>query len=63
MNENDYFYQFFIRYKNRYKFIIISHREQKQYNVAFIKYEKLSSYVQNKRIRFSILFENLFKLI
>ena len=27
MNGNDYFHQFLVRYKNRHKFIIISHRE------------------------------------
>ena len=48
MNENDYFYQFFIHYKNRYKFIIIFHREQKQYNVIFIKYKKSSPYIQKQ---------------
>ena len=48
MNENDNFYQFLVRYKNRYKFIIISHREQKQYNVAFMKYKESSSYVQKQ---------------
>ena len=48
VNENDYFYQFLVRYKNRHKLIIISHREQKQYNVVLIKYKKSSLYVQRQ---------------
>ena len=48
VNENGYFYQFLVRYKDRYKFIIIFHREQKQYNVAFMKYKKSSPYVQRQ---------------
>ena len=55
VNENDYFHQFFVRYKNRYKFIMVSHRGQKQYNVALMKYKRSPLYVQrqtNKIFRF-----------
>ena len=33
---------------NRYKFIVISHREQKQFNVVIMKYINSSTYVQRK---------------
>ena len=55
VNENGYFHQFFVRYKNRHKFIVISHRGQKQYNVALIRYKGSPLYVQkqtNKIFRF-----------
>ena len=48
INENDYFHQFLVRYKDRHKFIIISHRRQKQYNVALMRYKKSSLYVQKQ---------------
>ena len=55
VDENDYFHQFKVRYKNRYKLTIISHRGQEQYNVALMSYKGSLSYVQrqtNKIFRF-----------
>ena len=51
----DWFHQFNVRRKNRHKFTIIIHRDQKKFNVILINYKDSSSYVQrqtNKLLRF-----------
>ena len=48
INGNNYFYQFLMRYKDKYKFTIVFHRDQKQYNVILIKYKGSSPYVQRQ---------------
>ena len=45
IDDNGYFHQFLVRYKDRHKLTVISHRGQKQYNVALMGYKGLSSYV------------------
>ena len=50
----DWFHQFNVQRKNRHKFIIMIHREQKKFNVIFINYKNLFFYVQrqtNKLLR------------
>ena len=42
------FYQWSVKKKNRHKFIVMSHREQKQFNVAVMRYKNSSSYVQRQ---------------
>ena len=42
------FYQWSVKKKNRHKFIVMSHREQKQFNVAIMRYKNSSSYVQRQ---------------
>ena len=37
-----------MRFANRHKFTVISHREQKQFNVTIMSYKNNSSYVQKK---------------
>ena len=45
INDNNYFHQFRVRHKDRYKFIIIFHRGQKQFNVTLMRYKGSSFYV------------------
>ena len=44
-NAVNYFHQFNVQYKNREKFTIISHREQKEFNIVLMKYKSSSFYV------------------
>ena len=51
----DWFHQFNVRRKNRHKFTIIIHRDQKKFSVTLMNYKDSSSYVQrqtNKLLRF-----------
>ena len=51
----DWFHQFNVRRKNRHKFTIIIHRDQKKFSVILMNYKNSSSYVQrqtNKLLRF-----------
>ena len=51
----DWFHQFNVRRKNRHKFTIIIHRNQKKFNVILMSYKNSSPYVQrqtNKLLRF-----------
>ncbi len=48
MNALRYFYQWTIKFDDRHKLIIISHRDQKQFNVCVISYKNSSSYVQRQ---------------
>ena len=43
-----FFHQWMIKLKNRHKFIVITHREQKQFNVEVMNFKNISSYVQRK---------------
>ena len=43
-----YFYQWTVREKNRYKQIVITHRDQKQFNVIVMKFKNSSTYVQKQ---------------
>ena len=43
-----FFYQWLVRLADRYKFTIMSHREQKQFNIAVMSYKNSSPYVQKK---------------
>ena len=50
----DWFHQFNVQRKNRHKFTIVIHREQEKFNVVFMSYKNLFSYVQrqtNKLLR------------
>ena len=44
----DFFYQWLVKLTNRHKFTIVSHREQKQFNVTIMSFKNFSSYVQRK---------------
>ncbi len=48
INVNDYFYQWKIRSINRSKLIIVSHRDQKQFEITVMKFKNSSSYVQRQ---------------
>ena len=43
-----FFHQWLIKLTNRHKLIVISHREQKQFNVIVMKFKNSSTYVQRK---------------
>jgi hypothetical protein len=43
-----YFYQWTIKFDDRHKLTIISHRDQKQFNVCVMSYKNSSSYVQRQ---------------
>ena len=50
----DWFHQFNVQRKNRHKFIIVTHREQKKFSVTLMSYKNSSFYVQrqtNKLLR------------
>ena len=44
----DFFHQWLVKLTNRHKLIVISHREQEQFNVAVMKFKNSSTYVQRK---------------
>ena len=48
VNVVDWFHQFKIKRSNRHKFTIISHRDQKQFNVTLMNFKNSSSYVQRQ---------------
>ena len=48
IDATEMFYQWPVKEQNRQKFIVVSHREQKQFNVAVMKYKNSSSYVQRQ---------------
>jgi hypothetical protein len=52
-----FFYQWRVHSKNRHKLIVVSHREQKTFQVAIMSYKNSSSYVQRQVNR---LFRELF---
>ena len=43
-----FFYQWNVRLKNRHKLTMISHRDQKQFNVAIMRFKESSIYVQRQ---------------
>ena len=43
-----YFYQFRIKLDNRYKLIVVSHKKQKQFNIAIIGYKGSPFYIQRQ---------------
>ena len=43
-----FFYQWLVRLTDRHKFIVMSHRDQKQFNIAVIGFKKITFYVQKK---------------
>ena len=43
-----FFYQWNVRLKDRHKLTIISHRDQKQFNVAVMRFKEFSTYVQKQ---------------
>ena len=45
---NGYFHQFKVRYKDRHKLTVVSHRGQEQYNVALMGYKGSPPYVQRQ---------------
>ena len=53
-----YFHQWKIKLKNRYKQIVISHRNQKQFNVIVINFKNSFVYVQRQT---NLLFKNMRK--
>jgi hypothetical protein len=48
INVLEYFYQWAIKFDDRHKFTIISHRDEKQFNVYVMNYKNSSSYVQRQ---------------
>ena len=47
MNDTDFFYQWWVVMKNHKKFTIINHHELKIVSIAFMSYQKSSSYAQH----------------
>ena len=43
-----FFYQWNVRLKDRHKLTMISHRDQKQFNVAIMRFKEFSTYVQRQ---------------
>ena len=59
----NWFHQFNVQKTNRHKFIVISHRDQKQFNVTLMNFKNSSSYVQrqtNQMFRFYRQFSRVF---
>ena len=48
VNATVFFHQWLIKLSDRYKFIVITHRDQKQFNVKIIIFKNISSYVQRE---------------
>jgi hypothetical protein len=48
VNALEYFYQWAVKFDDRHKLTVISHREQKQFNVCVMGYKNSSSYVQRQ---------------
>ena len=48
INAIEWFYQFNVRVSNRFKFIVISHKKQEQFNVALMSFKNSSLYVQRQ---------------
>jgi hypothetical protein len=48
MNALEYFYQWAIKFDDRHKLTIISHKEQKQFNVCVMSFKNSSFYVQRQ---------------
>ena len=44
----DFFHQWLVKLADRHKLTIVSHREQKQFNVTIMNFKNFSSYVQRK---------------
>ena len=44
----DFFYQWRVNVANRFKLVVVSHRDQEQFNVTIIRFKNFSSYVQRK---------------
>ena len=44
----DFFHQWLIKFVDRHKLTIVSHREQEQFNVAIMKFKNSFSYVQRR---------------
>ena len=44
----DFFHQWLVKFADRHKLTIVSHREQKQFNVTIMNFKNFSSYVQRK---------------
>ena len=44
----DFFHQWLVKLADRHKLIVVSHRNQKQFNVAVMKFKNSSLYVQRK---------------
>ena len=57
-----YFYQWTVREKNRYKQIVIIHRNQEQFNVIVMKFKNSSTYVQKQTNFMLKKFRNFVKI-
>ena len=62
INAIDWFHQFNVRVSNRSKFIVISHKKQKQFNVILINFKDLSSYVQRQTNQMLRLYKKFSKI-
>ena len=51
MNGVSYFHQWFVKIIDRYKLIIVSHRDNEQWNVTFMNFRNNSTYVQRQTDR------------
>jgi hypothetical protein len=56
MNVLEYFYQWTIKFDDRHKLTIISHKEQKQFNVCVMSFKNSSIYVQRQT---NLMFKDL----
>ena len=62
INASTFFYQWRVHSKNRHKFIVVIHRDQKSFNVAVMKYKNSSIYVQRQINRLLRRFRQFFKI-
>ena len=59
----NWFYQFNVKMSNRFKFIVVSYKKQKQFNVILMNFKKSSFYVQrqtNQMLRFYQKFSRVY---
>ena len=62
INAIDWFHQFNVHVSNRFKFIVISHKKQKQFNVILMNFKNSSSYVQRQTNQMLRLYKKFSKI-
>ena len=62
VNVVDWFHQFKIRRSNRHKFTIVSHRDQKQFNVTLMNFKSSSFYVQRQTDQMLRFYREFFRV-
>lgn len=60
INAIKYFHQFFVKIIDWYKLTVMLHWDQEQFNITFMKYKKISLYVQRQ---IDIIFKSIRKFV